>query len=129
VGQLLLNDSLLGKYLVHIAPYPALSGLDGANQRVRGFVEVFGGMLVFGGIAAAHVTAAQAQAQVDPGIANLHAVLANVLVCSLNFNLFQMIAGLSHKPSFQDRISIEIVLIFCRYPSREFSPDGIELLK
>jgi len=40
-------------------------------------MKVFGGVLVLGGIAAADVPATQAQAQVDPGIANLKTVFAS----------------------------------------------------
>src|SRR5690348_4840200 len=87
-----------GVHLVCIAPYPALPRLDGTNERVAGFMEVFGGMLVLGRIATAHVTTAQAQAQVDPCVANLHALFAHMLVGGLNFDLIQMIAALGHKP-------------------------------
>lgn len=45
-----------------------------------GVAEVLGGMLVFGGIAAADMSAFQAHAQMDPHVAGLDAVLADVLV-------------------------------------------------
>lgn len=35
------------KHLVHVAPYPALAWLNRTNERVRGAMEMFGGMLVF----------------------------------------------------------------------------------
>jgi hypothetical protein len=40
-------------------------------------MKVFGRVFVLGGIAAADVPATQAQAQVDPGIANLKTVFAS----------------------------------------------------
>ena len=52
--------------LIHVAPHPALSGLDRADQRMSDVVEVFGGVLVLRRIAAAYVAADQAQAQMDP---------------------------------------------------------------
>jgi hypothetical protein len=41
-----------------------------------GLVEVLGGVLVLGRIAAADVTADQAQPQMDPGVSHLKALLA-----------------------------------------------------
>jgi hypothetical protein len=41
-----------------------------------GLVEVFGGVFVFGGIAATDVSADEALPQMDPGIAHLKALLA-----------------------------------------------------
>jgi hypothetical protein len=43
---------------------------------MSGLVEVFGGVLVLGRIAATDMAADQAQAQVDPGISHLEAFLA-----------------------------------------------------
>jgi hypothetical protein len=40
-------------------------------------VEMFGGMLILGGIAAAHVAADQAQAEMDPSVAHFQAFLAS----------------------------------------------------
>jgi hypothetical protein len=45
---------------------------------VLGGVKVFGGVFVLGRIAAANVSAAQAQAQVDPFIAHLQAFFAAI---------------------------------------------------
>jgi len=57
-----------------------------------GFMEVFGRMLVLGGIAASDVSAFQAQPQVDPGVADLNAVFADMLVCAGEFGFFNVSA-------------------------------------
>jgi hypothetical protein len=57
---------------------------------------MFGGMLIFGGITAANMAAAQAQAKVDPAIADLHALLTYILVRTLDLDLLQMTAAFSH---------------------------------
>src|SRR5690349_19478293 len=41
-------------------------------------VEMFGGMLVLGGIAAAHMPALEAQAQVYPSISNFQTILTTI---------------------------------------------------
>ena len=41
-----------------------------------GAVEVLGGVLVFGGVAAADVAALHAQAEMHPGVAHLQALFA-----------------------------------------------------
>src|SRR5215469_9881886 len=64
--------------LVHIAPGPALSRLDGANDRMLGLLKVLGCVLVLGGVTAAHVAALRAQTQVDPSVPHLNTLLAHV---------------------------------------------------
>src|SRR5271154_6189100 len=64
------------KHFVHIAPAPVLARLEGLDDRVLGLMEVLGGMLVLGRVAAADVAADEALPQVDPGIAHLEAFLA-----------------------------------------------------
>jgi hypothetical protein len=59
-------------------------------------MKVFGSVLVLGRIAAAHVAALQAHAQVHPVIAGLYAVFANVLVGGSNADLVQVSALGSH---------------------------------
>lgn len=59
-------------------------------------VEMFGGMLVLGRVTAANMSTAQAKAKVDPGIADLHAVLTYILPGTFDLDLVQMIAALSH---------------------------------
>src|SRR5579884_2525738 len=62
--------------LIDVAPAPILAGLGGTYYGVFGGVEMLGRVLVFGRIAAAHMTADHAQPQVDPGVADFQALLA-----------------------------------------------------
>jgi hypothetical protein len=61
---------------VNEAPAPVFAGLEGAHDRVLGAVEMLGGVLVLGRVAAADVAALHAQAEVDPGVAHLQALFA-----------------------------------------------------
>jgi hypothetical protein len=72
---------------VHITPDPRLPRLIGTDERVLRFVEVFGGVLVLGRVATAHVSTGEAQAQVNPGVTRLNAVLTDMLICFFNFDL------------------------------------------
>jgi hypothetical protein len=83
---------LTGHQFVHVAPDPLFSRLDGTHQRMPRGMKVSRGVLVLGGIAAAHVPAFQAHAQVDPGVAGLHAVFTNVLVGSGDADLVEVSA-------------------------------------
>src|ERR1700678_2196119 len=82
--------------LVHVTPDPAFSGFDRTNQRMLGVVKVFGGVLVLGGVATAHVAADQAQTQVDPRVAKFDALLANVRLGGSYFDLIKVSAFLRH---------------------------------
>src|SRR5271170_4095448 len=62
--------------LVDVAPDPVLAGLERLHQRVARRVEVLRGVLVGRGVAAVDLPAGQAQAQVHPGAADLHALAA-----------------------------------------------------
>ena len=64
------------EHFVYVAPSPVLARLEGLHDGVLGLMEVLGGVLVLGGIAAAHVAADEAFAQVHPGVAHLQAFLA-----------------------------------------------------
>jgi hypothetical protein len=64
--------------LVDVAPAPGFAGFERFHDGVFGFMEMLGGVLVFGGVAAADVAAFQAEAQVDPSVAHLEAFLATV---------------------------------------------------
>ena len=59
-------------------------------------VEVLRRVLVLGGIAAADVSAGQAEAQVDPAVAALQALLATFAVRVLRLEPLQMLAGRGH---------------------------------
>jgi hypothetical protein len=63
-------------------------------------MEMLGGVLVFRGIAAAHVAAGQAQAQVYPGVAHLQAFLAAARVRLDVVNLIGMRASVQNFHGF-----------------------------
>jgi len=62
--------------LIHVAPAPIFARLDGSHDGVLGSVEMFGGVFVLRGVAAAYVTARQAQPQVHPAVSHFQAFLA-----------------------------------------------------
>lgn len=62
--------------LVNITPAPAFPRLKGLDDRVSGDFIMTRGVLVLRVVAAAHIPAHQAQAQVHPAIARLQAILA-----------------------------------------------------
>jgi len=64
---------------------------------MRCFVKVFGGVFVLGRVAAADVPADEAHAQMDPGIAELHAILTNMLVRFSYFNLIKVGTFFCHR--------------------------------
>jgi hypothetical protein len=84
------SHKFAGFDLVHITPNPAFSRLDGTNQRVLRFVEMFGGMLVLGRIAAAYVPTNETQAQVNPRIAGLNTLLTHVFIRFSYLDLVKM---------------------------------------
>ena len=71
-----LNSRLLQKYSIHITPLPAFTRFKRLHDGMLGVMEVFGGVLVLGGIAATDVPAGKAFSQVDPGIAHLQTFFA-----------------------------------------------------
>jgi hypothetical protein len=83
-------------HLVHVAPDPRLSRLDRSNQRMMHFMEMLGRVLVLRGIAAADVPTGKAQAQMDPGVAHLHAFFADVLVSAADFDLVKVCTLIRH---------------------------------
>src|ERR1039457_3772546 len=57
---------------VHITPDPRLPMIIGTDRKVLRFVEVFGGVLVLGRVATAHVSTGEARAQENPGGTTLY---------------------------------------------------------
>src|ERR1051326_8998449 len=84
--------NLAGRHVVHVAPHPVLTRLDGAHQRVLGGMEMLARVLVLRRIATADMSTDKAEAQMDPGIADLHAIFADVLIGSGDFDLIGMFA-------------------------------------
>jgi hypothetical protein len=93
----LSRSEFAGKNLVHITPHPGLTGLDGANQGMLGFVKVFGGVFILRGIAATNVAANEAHAQVNPSIAELNAFLAHMNVGFSYLNFVEVSASFCHQ--------------------------------
>ena len=62
--------------LVDVAVSPVFSRLEGAHDGVFGRMKMFGRVLILGGVAAADVAALQTEAQMDPIVADLHALFA-----------------------------------------------------
>jgi hypothetical protein len=75
------------RHFIHVAPDPALSRLDGTNQRVGRFLEMLRSMLVLGRIAASHMAANQAKPEMHPSVARLHALFTHAFVGALYFDL------------------------------------------
>jgi hypothetical protein len=63
---------------IDIAPAPILIRLEGLDDRVASDLIMPGGVLVFGVIAAAHMPADQAQAQVDPFISPFQTLFTTI---------------------------------------------------
>ena len=61
--------------LIDVAPGPALAGLEGRDHRVGRVVEMLRGVAARRAVAAADVAAGQAEAQMDPGRAQLSGTL------------------------------------------------------
>ena len=76
--------------MIYETPAPVFSGFDGSHDGVVSVVEVFGGVLIFRRIAAADVTTAQTQAEVDPGIAHFQALLTSFCVRLHIMDLIEM---------------------------------------
>jgi len=67
---------MLDDHLIDVAPAPILARLERLDDRMAAGVEVFSGVPVFGLIAAAHMAALQAEAQMHPRITCLQAIFA-----------------------------------------------------
>src|SRR5437762_3741656 len=87
------------RHLVDVAPRPVLTGLQRAHDRVVAGGGVLARVLVGGRVAAAHVAARPAGAQVHPPPADLEAVLTpGNRLRRIDSDLVQMGAG-GHHPS------------------------------
>jgi hypothetical protein len=91
-----LRQDVVQFHFIHETPDPRLPGFVGPDERVLRFLEVFGGMLVLGRVATAHMFATETQAQVNPAIAGLNAVLADMFVGFFDLDLVQVCAFVWH---------------------------------
>src|SRR3981189_310635 len=94
------------------------------------FVKVFGGVFVLGRVAAADVAADEAHAQMDPGIAELYAILTNMLVRFSYFDLIKMGTFFCHRflrvlaVRGRNAIRIRACLEACRKSLKTNPPSG-----
>src|SRR4051794_40876223 len=87
------------RHLVDVAPAPALGRVVAFDDRMPGGVEVRGRMLVGRAVAAAHVAAGAADAQVHPPGAGLQAILASLGAGRHGPHRIEVGAGPGHQSS------------------------------
>jgi hypothetical protein len=90
------GSDFAGLEFVHITPNPRLARFNRTHERMLRVVEMFGGVFVLGRITTGRMSADQAHAQMDPGVANLHAVFTHMLVRFRDFDLVEMSAFYGH---------------------------------
>jgi hypothetical protein len=66
------------KELVDVTPAPVLPWLEGLNDRMIGFVEMLGGMLILRIVAAADMPTDEADTQMHPGVTDFQTILATI---------------------------------------------------
>jgi hypothetical protein len=91
-----LGGYVAGNHFIDVTPDPTLSPLNGTHYGVMDVAEMFGGVLILGGIAASYVSANHAQAEMNPCISKLHALFTNVLVGGCDLDLIEMLAFQCH---------------------------------
>jgi hypothetical protein len=62
--------------LIEVTPTPVFAWFKGLDDRMVGVVKMFGGMAIWGRVAAADVAADQTKTQMDPPAARLQAIFA-----------------------------------------------------
>src|ERR1039457_4359767 len=92
----LAAQSGISPAIIWSTSHPGFSRFDGPYQRMLGFVIVLGGMFVLRRVAAAHMSAFQAQPQVYPRISKFDALLTNVNFGVRNLDLVEMSARVRH---------------------------------
>lgn len=79
---------------MNVAPQPAFVGLRGTDDGMACAVEMLGCVFVLRGIAAAHVTAFEASAQVYPRVAHGNALRAHMCLGANVFRVGEVFAEL-----------------------------------
>jgi hypothetical protein len=87
------REELRKKDFVYVTPLPALTRLDRAHDRMLGLMEVFGCVLVLGGVAAADVPATEAHPEMNPGVAHFQAFFTTFAAGCDVVDLFHMRTG------------------------------------
>jgi hypothetical protein len=93
-----MKSLLLQNHLVDVAPAPVLARLDRLHDGMLGTMKMLRGMFIFGGIAATHVSANQAHAEMHPGVAHFQAFLASVSAWLHLANFFYVRAAVYRHP-------------------------------
>jgi hypothetical protein len=78
-----------------------LSRLERLNNGMVHRVKVVGRVLVFGRVAAADMSAAQAQSEMNPGVADLEAIFASLRAGCDVMDLIEMGALFRHRSSLR----------------------------
>jgi hypothetical protein len=93
--------------LVDVAPPPRLPRFEGLHQRVRGLIEVRGGMPTGRAVATADVAADHAHPEMNPPTSQLETVLAAIGRRADLSDLIEVVAellGFQHGGSFGDAL-------------------------
>src|SRR5260370_32853292 len=100
--------------LMYVAPDPVFARLDRAHHRMAAVLKMFGGVLVLRRIAATHLPAGHAHAQVNPGVTDLDAVFTDVLLGRRDLDLVQMFAFFCHfrLPTMVRSITCQSLLVY-----------------
>src|ERR1700704_1453691 len=85
------------RHLIGVAPAPLLARLEGFDDRVTGQPEMSTGVLVRGVIAAPHMPAGHAEAQVHPPRPDPQTLLAAVGAGGDHPDLIKVAAGRDHR--------------------------------
>jgi hypothetical protein len=96
------GHQLSGLDFIYITPDPRFARLDRPDKRMRRGVKVLGSVAVLRRVAATHMPANQAQAEMDPRIAHLCALFAYMFARFSEFDLVEVSAFFRHRtlPSF-----------------------------
>jgi hypothetical protein len=87
-------------HFINITPTPIFAWLDRLDDGMLRRMEMLGGVLILGRIAAAHVAAGFADSQVDPCVAHFQAFLAAMSSRLDVVDLIEMCACACHVFSF-----------------------------
>jgi SNF family Na+-dependent transporter len=82
--------------LVDIAPAPVFSGFERLNNRMMNLVKVFSRVLVLRAVATSDVAAAEAEAQMNPGVAHFKAFFTAFAAGLHFFDFAEMSALVGH---------------------------------
>jgi len=88
---------LLHEDFVGIAPHPVFAWLEGTDDGMFIVAVVSGGVFVLGRIAATHMAAGEAEAQMDPGVSHFKTLFATSTARFDFVNLIEVRALLCHE--------------------------------